>query len=415
MSKTVTPTHFRLPNEEEQALKSQLLQDWIDDRARLLLQHPFTASLALHLELIPVVDSRLTTAGTDGERIFFNPFFLQKLSPSNRLFVLAHEVWHCVAKHFDRALGRDHRLWNLATDHEVNSLLIEDGFSMPANAVLFKNYLARYPNTTPSAENIFEWLLKNPKEASFQTSFDQHHLVAGDYSSEGEPWVRDPDFAPSRATEETKRNWQERLVAASQAAQHYGNFPEALKRWIQKRVTPHIAWQQILRQFVQLTYGAKRSWSRPSRRHLHRKVILPGMQGNKLNLVVALDISDSTSDELPTFISELKSLLTSFDQVNLTLIQCSTQITHEQQLSSADLNALDNFEVIGGGGTSLIPPFERAASLQPNCFIYLTDGYGPAPSQPPNYPVLWVLTKGGKQPAEWGSVIILDTKPHKND
>lgn len=419
MMETATKNSFRLPNEEEQALKKAMLQAWVDDRARLLLQHPFTASLALHLELIPVVDSRLPTAATDGERVFFNPLFLQELNPDNRLFVLAHEVWHCVAKHFDRALERDHRLWNLATDHEVNSLLVQDGFSMPSNAVLFKKYLAQHPDTTPSAENIFEWLQANPKEAGLQQSFDLHNPIAGDHSAkkgggsgeeceENEQWVLDPNYAPGSGGEQVKREWQERLVAASQASQQYGNLPETLKRWINERVIPQVPWQQTLRQFVQRTYGGSRSWNRPSRRHLHRKVILPGMQGSRLQLVVALDISGSTADELPAFVSELKSLLTSFDKVELTLIQCSTEITHEQQLSSEDLHKLDDFEVVGGGGTSLIPPFERAASMQPDCFIYLTDGFGPAPAHPPSYPVLWVLTEDGEQPAEWGNVVYLN-------
>ncbi|MBE0507045.1 MAG: M48 family metalloprotease [Marinospirillum sp.] len=100
----MTLNSYRLPNESEQSLKQQALQTWVADRARLLLQHPFTASLALHLELVPVVDSRVMTAATDGRRVFFNPLLLQTLTADQRLFVLAHEVWHCAARHFDRQL-----------------------------------------------------------------------------------------------------------------------------------------------------------------------------------------------------------------------------------------------------------------------------------------------------------------------
>ncbi|MEB3178491.1 MAG: VWA-like domain-containing protein [Nostocaceae cyanobacterium] len=56
---------------------------------------------------------------------------------------------------------------------------------------------------------------------------------------------------------------------------------------------------------------------------------------------------------------------------------------------------------VGGGGTSVVPFFEKVepqhvASLHSNAVcVYLTDGYGEFPPQPPNLPVLWVVTPGG--------------------
>ena len=192
----MTLNSYRLPNESEQSLKQQALQTWVADRARLLLQHPFTASLALHLELVPVVDSRVMTAATDGRRIFFNPLFLQTLTADQRLFVLAHEVWHCAARHFDRQLGRDARLWNLATDHEVNSLLLADGFVMPSNGVLFTELTWDDSNAIASAEQVYEWLVQNPRKAKDQQGFDLHLPTGGQPEQNGKPWVMDPDFAP---------------------------------------------------------------------------------------------------------------------------------------------------------------------------------------------------------------------------
>jgi predicted metal-dependent peptidase len=39
--------------------------------------------------------------------------------------------------------------------------------------------------------------------------------------------------------------------------------------------------------------------------------------------------------------------------------------------------------------------------------IFFTDGYGTAPTNPPPYPVLWLLCKNGRAPANWGMVINL--------
>ena len=63
----------------------------------------------------------------------------------------------------------------------------------------------------------------------------------------------------------------------------------------------------------------------------------------------------------------------------------------------------------GGGFTDLRPVFEHARALHPPpaAVIYLTDGYGEAPAEM-EFPTLWVLTKEGKRPAEWGVELRLD-------
>ena len=45
-------------------------------------------------------------------------------------------------------------MWNHAIDHEVNSLLEDDGFSIPGVAILYRPYKGE------SAETVFE-LIKN--------------------------------------------------------------------------------------------------------------------------------------------------------------------------------------------------------------------------------------------------------------
>ena len=75
--------------------QTEALQDWTDDRMKLLGWRPFIGTLAMNLELIPVVDHRCPTASTDGKRIFFNPHFLNDLTNDERMTILAHEIWHC--------------------------------------------------------------------------------------------------------------------------------------------------------------------------------------------------------------------------------------------------------------------------------------------------------------------------------
>ena len=97
---------FSPPSEEDEGAKTVALQDWTDDRMKLLGWRPFIGTLAMNLELIPVVDHRCPTASTDGKRVFFNPHFLNDLTNDERMTILAHEIWHCGLSHFMREHGR---------------------------------------------------------------------------------------------------------------------------------------------------------------------------------------------------------------------------------------------------------------------------------------------------------------------
>ncbi|SFB87270.1 Predicted metal-dependent peptidase [Marinospirillum celere] len=388
----------RSPTDEEQLIKAQWLELWHQDRVQLLLEQPFTASLALHLELVPVIDSRLQTAATDGRKVFFNPQFLQSLSAGARVFVLAHEVWHCVAGHLPRTQGRNPHLWNLATDHEVNNLLLEDGLEMPDSAVYFPDLKG------DSAEQVYDWLLnKADKSDRSQQCLDQHQMeISLEGLDDAQDLVVDADFSPGQFDAQISQEWQENLVAATQACRQYGQLSAGIKKWVKGRTQPQVRWQDLLRQFVQRCYGGSRQWSPPARRHLYRGLYLPSTRSQSLRICVALDTSGSTTREMPVFLSELTSLLTSFDRVELTLIQCDSEIQSIQVWREDQVASLDKTEIQGFGGTSLIPPFEEVASDKPDCLVYLTDGYGPAPEAAPDFPVLWVLTADGRQPVSWG-------------
>ena len=70
------------------------------------------------------------------------------------------------------------------------------------------------------------------------------------------------------------------------------------------------------------------------------------------------------------------------------------------------------WKAYGHGGTDFRPSFVYVAEhpeIEPSCLIYITDGYGPAPRDPPPYPVLWILTRDGEKPAPWGRELRLQS------
>ena len=57
---------IRQPNAEEEKRKALCLELLARDRQELLIKYPFTGSVLMRMELVPVRDDRLETACTDG-------------------------------------------------------------------------------------------------------------------------------------------------------------------------------------------------------------------------------------------------------------------------------------------------------------------------------------------------------------
>jgi len=80
---------------------------------------------------IPIYTWYVDTMATDGVRLFVNPKFAFQLEWVQKIFVIIHEIMHCVLLHQERGQGYDHKLFNIAGDFEINAAIIDtiEGFS----------------------------------------------------------------------------------------------------------------------------------------------------------------------------------------------------------------------------------------------------------------------------------------------
>ena len=422
------PVKVAQPTTEDEAEKARVLKLWEGDRMTLLTWRPFIGILAMHLEIVPVVDHRCRTASTDGRRIFFNPYFIGSLNPDERIAILAHEIWHCGLLHFSREIGRidEHKAWNFAIDHEVNALLVQDGFILPDGAILYRDHVGE------SAEQIFDLIATGDLPMTGML-VDEHYVGrpggedgdSDDDSSSGwesGPLVEedgdnitlkiDPSFIPRRS-DDVWKEWRANLKAAAQRCSgrgiDFGSYSWAIKNLLE----PRIHWKELLRQFITPVLGSARQWLPPNRRFITQGLYLPSRRTDQeLKIVIVIDTSGSTMGPLvQEFISEVDSIMRSFGAFELTVIQADAQVcnvdtfTHEESFNSGD------FKLYGGGGTDFWPAFnwvENNMGEPPKALLYMTDGFGPAPDTPPNYPVLWVLNEHGKVPAHWGGMVRIE-------
>ncbi len=395
----------RLPTLQETERKQRLKTRLQADLARLLLWHPFTASLVLHLDIVPVRDSRVSTAATDGRRVFFDIDFADTLGDDDRAFVLAHEVWHCVLDHAHRRDKRTPHPWALAVDSEVNSILVRDGLTLPQGAVRFEDMDGR------SAEQIYAWLLDHEPPATGVRQFDQHDPALPDDTPEGGTWVEDPDFRSGGPPDAgLRREWQQRLVSAERSARERGLLPEGLACTVQQVLAPpSVPWQAVLRDFVRRSgHGGDWSYARVARRHLWRGAWLPGRHGSSLDLLVAIDTSGSTHHALGRFITEIATLAHEYARVEMTLVECDAEVHRTTRLTETDIDHWQHTALreglLGGGGTDFTPVFDLLAQHTPQALVFFTDGCGDAPETPPPVPVLWVLADAqDSPPVDWGA------------
>ncbi|NKI35138.1 hypothetical protein HFP89_08160 [Wenzhouxiangella sp. XN79A] len=421
---------FRAPDQDEQHAKQRVYRLLERDRARWMLDQPFLGSLAMRLDLVPVVDSRLPTAATDGERIFFNARFAEQLDAGTRRFVLAHEVWHCAALHVPRRGSRAPDLWNLAIDHETNSVLRQQGFELPEGVVHFPRYVGKNAETVHAAlqsdrltakprgplADLHDPARRARHRTAGESDGDVHEETGDSSASDDAPsrreppqQVRDPDYRPGSGSDaKTWARWPRQVVAAAQIHKRlHGNHPGWLDQLLDIVGAPSVPWQEVLRRFAERCVGDRYRWTRPNRRFAGQGLYLPSRSATRLRLAVGLDVSGSTLDQIPRFMAELNDILRAFERYEIRIIACDTRCVFDQRFDqntppTSTIN-LKN----AGGGTELQPVFDAIEQDDHAALVFLTDGYANPPERP-RYPVLWALTDDGVPPADWGDVLRLD-------
>jgi predicted metal-dependent peptidase len=385
-------------NAAERRAKREILPLLERDRVQLMLAQPFLGSLAMRLELVPVVDCRLPTAATDGERLFFNASFMQKLAADTRRFVMAHEVWHCAALHFPRRGNRHRETWNLAIDHETNHVLGEQGLTIPREAV-------HYPRLAgENAETVYAWLKANDsQQGPRKFPADEHDPVTSLEATADGPI--DPDYMPAHSSHVWSQ-WPARVnVAAQQLRRAHGHLPGSIRNLLKLVGEPTVPWTELLRRFVERSHASQYRWTRPNRRFVSQGLHLPGRHGEQLSLAVALDVSGSVYGDLRRFLAEITGILGSFARWRLRLIACDTRIVFDRVYSDREPPPT-SLPIRAGGGTDLQPVFDTLADAPPSALVYLTDGFANEPTRP-DFPVLWAISHDGIRPAEWGELIQL--------
>jgi len=415
-------------------------------RVQLLIQQPFFGVLATYLEPKPAQLAPYSGGmGTDGKYLYYQPEKIVNLPGEQLEGVIAHEVLHLALGHLWRREHRDPLRWNMATDYATNAIVLQN-FKLPKWVLYDKRFEGK------CAEEIYNLLpgpqcpkcgSKNIRGLKFKStehgdsSFDikaefrcekcghtwkehQTWKPSNRGASEGFPgypmpfeqvegefpptlddheiWEKtEPNgLDPKTRAEKREQEWKQRVIRAAQVAKNQGKLPAGLEGFIEDLLYPKLSWRHLLWQYTNRIRGMKPDWRRPNKKWVQYGIYYPTKRERRLEAAVAIDTSGSISDgELREFLSELRGILSTFRSFRVRLMACDAAV--HTDVTATSLDDFDSFrvKVRGGGGTDFRPVFEALRGDRTQVLIYLTDGYGTYPENPPPYDVIWVISSEG--------------------
>lgn len=390
-----------------QADISALLHDKISQaKARLLVEYPYFGMLASRLELR--ADDDIGSFLSDGTELAFNDEYLQGLSLDELGFVLSNGAMHASLAHDERQKGRMSWLWQLATDHAINAMLVENGLAVPKMINYEKRFEGLY------AEEIYAILQDEIKNEAYdddetnesgynesnqrkqeRTHSDEQHQdddrpkMEVDKVNGGarEGALEQNEYRPQH--DETLEEQYRQLLEES-LQKYLDELPAGLDRFVEIRRSGVIDWRDELRHALDRHYRSDYRVLPPSKRLLYMGTYLPALDSQRLRLVIAIDSSGSVDEALlGTFVAEVESLMLTFQEHEIELVVCDSKIHSRQTFQSGDQL---EYRLKGGGATDFRPVFELIDTDLPftRLLLYFTDMQGRFPQEEPTYEVLWI-------------------------
>jgi len=370
-------------------------------RAKVQLQNekPFFAYLIMNMRFIE--NKGIPTIGVNSKgECHFNPKFIDTLREQELKGVLAHEVLHLVLEHCIRE--KDNKIiWNVATDLCINDILTTNHFVLPSGLIpdyhTFEfddgngNRIKIEEIDKKNADIIYAELLDKLKD----DDKTQQQLNNKRFDNHIKPDGKDMGVEQKRGM---KDKWKKAVSEASAYARDKGNLPNGLEIFIDELLNEKVNWKHILYKYLTRTIPYDYTYARPSKRSFSTGVYMPTMRKECIEIVVSLDTSGSIqSKELSEFMSEIKGIAKSFNNLSMKLIVCDSEIKNVYTIGNGDSEEIEKLIIKGGGGTSHIPVYEYVKNNLPNTklLVNFTDGYTDLDELDNTINTLWVICKHG--------------------
>lgn len=393
----------------------RIIQRVKKQRSKIYLSAPGTFQM---MGGLPIETSEeIATFATDGKKILVNRQFAESITDKNIRAIIIHEALHISNLHHTRNFNEHYHpaLWNEACDYIINGWIKDSDnygkeFELPDNCL----YHSLYSTQGWSAEKIANDMLRKgwtppPPSPNGPPDHGPGEILntpvpegSGD-GEDGEDGTGVGQKTMADAIAEEERQVMERVEDAAMIEKSMGHGEGGMcNKIIKSRGATTSA--ELIKYFLKTNFSFQRSFKRPNRRFLHRRIYLPSKQRTPHTLYCGIDSSASVG--MTEFEQYRSNLVRWAKDLNLSLIKVAyiDSYIHANQETGEPWYDIDlrngtgadamELDVYGGGGTSFDPIFDYIDETNEDvgAFVYFTDGYGGVRSRVLNYPVLWITS-----------------------
>ncbi|MBG11237.1 MAG: hypothetical protein CMD92_08780 [Gammaproteobacteria bacterium] len=374
--------------QEIQVASDEAKEQLVSARIKMLFNQPFFGNIACRLKLKDVTDEGwCPTAATDGRHFFYNRDFVNSLNVQQTVFLVGHEIGHCIYEHFLRVSDRDKQYWNMAGDYKINGMLVREKIGEIIDQIKIC-YDPKYMGDEWYTENVYDDLKAN--QAPVQATLDVHLDMEGE-GPEGKPCEGgdgDGDESngkgkgkkPTISKDDAKAISDELKNAVIQAAQSVGagNVPADIARIIGQLTEPKMDWKALIRVSLESNMKNDFTFMTPNRKSQFNNVVLPAMnKEHMIDVGIGIDVSGSIYDkDTQAFLSEVQGVMDQFGSYRIRIWCFDTRVTGFDEFTHDDGRSISEFQMTGGGGTDFVCnwDFMKENDIQPDQFIMFTDG-----------------------------------------
>ena len=358
-------------------------------KSLLILDHPFFGTACTKRPII-YTDTVPTAAMSATGQMYMNVDFCAPLSVRQLMFLLAHEAMHYMLCHGLRRGHRDPQAWNVAADKVINDTLIDAGVGDFIDGGI---------------------TLDGAREMAAESLYDENDDGDGEGPGGLGNDIGDPTDADGQPLDDATIHQLEAeakidAIQSAKAAKAVGKLPASIERIIEELVNVTTPWYDILERFMAGKIKDGYSWNRPNRRFIARNIYIPGTDYvPKMGpVVIGVDTSGSIGpDEIAMFNGHINRIIDTCNPEVVHVVYCDYDVAGVDEYTPQDFPV--TIQCKGGGGTSFKPVFDWIDNnaIEPECVVYLTDGYGDQSEFTTNHETVWLTT--GTEAFDWGHVI----------
>lgn len=382
-------------------------------KINLIRKRPFYGLILMKLNEMKESSSTKIMC-TDGNNIYYNKKYMDKLNEAERNFYLLHQLYHCIFMHPSRMINKDTKIANIAADFLVNYYIeLEKNefkkagiiISVPSNAYVVRNEDDKNKLEKLSFEQLYEIIYNLQKGKNMATpdnnKSDLNSSLINIYGNNINLNKCTNDIITPNNIEKTSSNMrriiQESIITNKiYGSKLIGDIPGSLVRRITELIGTRVPWYKYLRRYLSNILQDDISFDTPDKNHIYRGLILPGRyeeENSIRDIILLIDTSGSIKNEdLQNFLQQAYDICKDFNAEGKIIFFDSIV----QDIFDLNKENITKVPIYGGEGTDVNVALEyiKNERLKYSCILVLTDGYFNKPNILLRN-VIWCLTEDG--------------------